>query len=79
MNLMNNAVLLKFYYDFFVLYFTGFVDIGWESPAGQSYSSVADLAQLMLLMFRDDQPAGKNQVIIYVAIIFIPPCINISF
>ena len=29
--------------------------MGFEAPAGQMYSSVYDLAQLMMLVFRDNQ------------------------
>ena len=33
-----------------------FISMGWDAPAGQAYSTVADLAKLMMLVFRDDQP-----------------------
>ena len=31
----------------------GLVDIGWEAPAGQMYSSVDDLSKLLMMIFRD--------------------------
>ena len=40
------------------------IDIGWDAPAGQMYSSTHDLAQLMKLIFRpeDAYNPGKGQV-----------------
>jgi len=38
-----------------------FIDIGWDSAAGQSYSSTADLAKLMSLIFNSEQ-SSKVQV-----------------
>jgi len=36
------------------------IDIGWGSPAGQSYSSTADLAKLMLLAFSESKAIGED-------------------
>ncbi len=38
-----------------------FINIGWDSSAGQSYSSTADLAKLMSLVF-SNQKSSKDQV-----------------
>ena len=40
------------------------IDIGFEAPAGQMYASTNDLAQLMKLLFRPDEPydPDKGQV-----------------
>ena len=38
-----------------------FIDIGWDSSAGQSYSSTADLAKLMSLVFSNEK-SSKDQV-----------------
>ena len=44
-----------------------FISIGWESPAGQAYSSVADLGKLMSLLFSTDNSFdSKEQVLIHV-------------
>ena len=33
-----------------------FISIGFESPAGQTYSSAADLGKVMALIFSSDEP-----------------------
>lgn len=33
-----------------------FISIGFESPAGQTYASAADLGKVMALIFSDDKP-----------------------
>jgi CubicO group peptidase (beta-lactamase class C family) len=38
-----------------------FMDFGWESPAGQLYSTADDLAQLMYLLFRDNVAFGSRE------------------
>lgn len=35
---------------------TELIDIGFEAPAGQMYSTTNDLAQLMKLLFRPEKP-----------------------
>lgn len=37
------------------------IDIGWDAAAGQCYSSTADLAKIMSLVF-SDQKSSKDQV-----------------
>ncbi len=44
----------------YCLSFIEFIDIGWESPAGQTYSTVSDLAKVMMLVFSNDKPANKS-------------------
>ena len=44
-----------------------YIDVGWDGPAGNMYSSVYDLAQLMMMIFRSDaeyDPA-KSQVSVF--------------
>ena len=36
------------------------LDVGWSSPAGQSYSSTADLAKLMSLVFSMNRSMGEE-------------------
>ncbi len=36
------------------------LDVGWSSPAGQSYSSTADLAKLMSLVFSMNKSMGQE-------------------
>ena len=37
-----------------------FVSMGWDAPAGQTYSTVSDLAKIMMLVFGDDKPVNKS-------------------
>ena len=37
-----------------------FIDIGWDASAGQSYSTTADLAKLMLLVFSDEKSSEEQ-------------------
>lgn len=48
---------------------TALIDIGWDAPAGQMYSSANDLAQLLKLIFRPELPYNVNtgQVYIYIS------------
>ncbi len=34
--------------------------MGWDAPAGQTYSTVSDLAKIMMLVFKDDKPVDKS-------------------
>ena len=34
--------------------------MGWDAPAGQAYSTVADLSKLMMLVFRDNQSVNTG-------------------
>lgn len=43
-----------------------FIDIGWDSAAGQSYSSTADLAKLMTLIFSDNKSSSDQVQSLYV-------------
>lgn len=36
------------------------IDIGWDAPAGQTYSSAADLAKIMALAFSTDKSSGSS-------------------
>ena len=57
--MLHRAVYLTTCQCFFFVSFafiSEFISIGFESPAGQSYSSAADLAKLMALMFSTDKP-----------------------
>lgn len=36
------------------------IDIGWDSPAGQTYSTTADLAKMMALAFSTDKSLGSQ-------------------
>ena len=36
------------------------IDIGWDAPAGQTYSSVEDLAKIMTLAFSTDKSSGSQ-------------------
>lgn len=40
---------------------TDFISIGWDAPAGQTYSTVSDLGKLMMLVFSDDKPVNKSK------------------
>ena len=44
--------------------YVDFISIGFESPAGQTYASAADLGKLMTLVFSTDEPVDpqKGQV-----------------
>ena len=56
---LHRAVYLTTCQCFFFVSFvfiSEFISIGFEAPAGQSYSSAADLAKLMALMFSTDKP-----------------------
>ena len=44
-----------------------FINIGWDSSAGQSYSSSADLAKLMSLVFHNEK-SSKVQVTFLIAL-----------
>ena len=37
------------------MYATEYIDMGWDGPAGNMYVSTSDLAQLMMMLFRDNQ------------------------
>lgn len=37
-------------------HYTALIDIGWDAPAGQMYSSANDLAQLLKLLFKPEEP-----------------------
>ena len=43
---------------------TEYIDMGWDGPAGNMYASTSDLAQLMMMLFRDNQTfdPSKGQV-----------------
>jgi hypothetical protein len=47
------------------LFSAEYIDIGWDGPAGNMYSSVHDLAQLMMMIFRTDveYDPSKGQVL----------------
>lgn len=38
----------------------GWLDVGWGGPAGQSYSSAADLAKVMFLAFSTNKSIGEE-------------------
>ena len=40
----------------YALTIVGLIDLGWDAPAGQMYSSANDLAQLLKLIFRPEDP-----------------------
>ena len=42
-------------YTICFLFLTDYISIGWESPAGQTYASAADLGKLMTLLFNSDE------------------------
>ena len=54
---------------FFTVYPDGskadLIDIGWDIAAGQCYSTTADLAKLMSLIF-SDQKSSEDQVCVHV-------------
>lgn len=50
---------------FIILIITAeYIDMGWDGPAGNMYASTSDLAQLMMMLFRDNQTydPSKGQV-----------------
>ena len=51
-------------YHFYIFLLPELIDIGFEAPAGQMYASTKDLAQLMKLLFRPEEPydPDKGQV-----------------
>ena len=53
-------IQIIYYCSFIMCCCIGLIETGWEAPAGQMYSSVADLAELMMLIFRDMDPYVPN-------------------
>ena len=43
------------------LLYADFISIGFESPAGQTYASAADLGKLMTLIFSNDKPLNPQE------------------
>ena len=48
-----------------------YISIGFESPAGQTYASAADLGKLMTLIFSNDKPLNPQEG--QVCTIHVPP------
>ena len=42
------------------IFYADFISMGWDSPAGQTYASADDLAKLMMLVFKTDQPVNST-------------------
>lgn len=56
----NSTPKQIYIHHYFVAFHSEYISIGWESPAGQTYASAADLGKLMALLFSSDE-AGNSR------------------
>lgn len=61
--------------DACTVFHAALINIGWDAPAGQMYSSSHDLGKLMQLVFRPelayDLGKGQVQIVVQVVIAFV--------